>query len=115
MESNILPSLSNKDVDTWRELIIYLDFPGGSGVKNPPALQETQVPSLGWKEALEKEMATHSRTLTWEIPQTEDPTVLQVGDRPWGHKRARQGWATKWQQVIYSLQRDLRIGGLGLN
>ena len=114
MEGNILPSFSNKDVDIWRELIINLDFPGGSGVKNPPALQETQVPSLGWEEPPEKEMATQPGILTWEIPQTEDPTVLQGGDSPWGHKTVRQDWATKWQ-VVYSLQRDLRTGNLGLN
>ena len=35
------------------------DFPGGSMVKNPPALQETQLPSLGQEDPLEKEMATH--------------------------------------------------------
>ena len=42
-------------------------------VKNPPAMQETQVPSLGQKDPLEKGMATHSRTLAWRIPQTEEP------------------------------------------
>ena len=36
-------------------------------VKNPPAMQETEVPSLGWKDPLEKEMATHSSILAWEI------------------------------------------------
>ena len=43
--------------------------------KNLPAVQETQVPSLGWEDPLEKEMATHSRTLAWEIP--EEPGMLQ--------------------------------------
>ena len=33
-------------------------FPGGSGVKNPPAMQERQVPSLGWEDAPEREMTT---------------------------------------------------------
>ena len=37
-------------------------------VKNPSAMQETQVGSLGQKDSLEKEMATHSRTLSWRIP-----------------------------------------------
>ena len=41
-------------------------------VKNPPAIQETQVQSLGWEDPLEKEMATHSRILNWEIPWTEE-------------------------------------------
>ena len=46
-------------------------------VKNPPALQKTQVQSLGREDALEKEMATHSSTLAWEIPWTEEPGRLQ--------------------------------------
>ena len=39
--------------------------------------QETQVPSPGQEDPLEKEMATHSSTLTWELPWTEDPGGLQ--------------------------------------
>ena len=46
-------------------------------VKNPPAMQETWVQSLGWKDPLEKEMATHSSILAWEIPWTEEPGGLQ--------------------------------------
>ena len=42
-------------------------------VNNLPALQETQVLSLGQADPLEKEMATHSSILTWEIPGTEEP------------------------------------------
>ena len=37
-------------------------------VKNLPAMQKTLVQSLGWKDSLEKEMATHSSVLTWRIP-----------------------------------------------
>ena len=40
-------------------------------------MQEKQVPSLGQEDPLEKEMATHSRILTWEIPWTEEPGGLQ--------------------------------------
>ena len=40
-------------------------------VKNLPTMQETQVRSLGWEDPLEKEMATHSSILAWEIPWTE--------------------------------------------
>ena len=47
------------------------DFPGGSVVKNPPAKQET------WVQSLEKEMATLSSILAWEIPWTEEPSELQ--------------------------------------
>ena len=42
-------------------------FPGGSVVKNPPAMQEMQVRSLDKEDPLEKEMATHSSILAWEI------------------------------------------------
>ena len=50
---------------------------GGSMVKNLPAMQETQVRSLSWKDALEYEMATHSSILAWRIPSTEEPGGLQ--------------------------------------
>ena len=46
-------------------------------VKRLPAMRETQVRFLGWEDLLEKEMATHSRTLTWRIPGTEEPGGLQ--------------------------------------
>ena len=39
-------------------------------VKNPPAMQETWVRSLGWEDALEKGMATHSSILAWRMPWT---------------------------------------------
>ena len=45
-------------------------------VKNPPAMQETQVPPLGQEDPLEKGMATHSRDFAWEIPWTKDPGGL---------------------------------------
>ena len=51
--------------------------PGGSTVKNLPVKQETQVPSLGWEEPLEKGMATCSSILTWRIARTEEPGGLQ--------------------------------------
>ena len=46
-------------------------------VKNLPAMQETQVRSLGQEDPLEKGMATHSSILAWEIPWTEEPGGLQ--------------------------------------
>ena len=46
-------------------------------VKNLPAMLETWVQSLGWEDPLEKEMTTHSSTLAWRIPWTEEPGVLQ--------------------------------------
>ena len=41
-------------------------------------MQQMQVQSLGWEDPLEKEMATHSSILTWEIPWTEEPGGLQA-------------------------------------
>ena len=46
-------------------------------VKNLPAVQETQVQSMGWEDPLKKEMATHSSILAWGIPWTEEPGRLQ--------------------------------------
>ena len=46
-------------------------------IKHLPAMQETQVRSLGWEDPLEKEMATHSSILDWRIPWTEEPGGLQ--------------------------------------
>ena len=46
-------------------------------VKNLPAVQETQVRSLGWEDPLEKEMATHTSTLAWKIPWMEERGRLQ--------------------------------------
>ena len=43
-------------------------LPGGSVVKNPPAMWQTWVPSLGWEDPLEEGMVTHSGILAWEIP-----------------------------------------------
>ena len=45
--------------------------------KNLPAMQETQIQSLGQEDPLEKETATHSSILAWEIPRTEEPGGLQ--------------------------------------
>ena len=62
-------------------------------VKNLPAMQETQetlVQSLVREDPLEKEMATHSSILAWEIPWTEEPGGLQS----MGLQKVGQGWAT---------------------
>ena len=48
-------------------------FPGGSVVKNLPAVPEIQVQCLGWKDPLKKGMATHSSILAWRIPWAEEP------------------------------------------
>ena len=46
-------------------------------VKNPPAMQETRVRSLGQEDPLKEDMATHSGILVWETPWTEEPGGLQ--------------------------------------
>ena len=46
-------------------------------VKNLPAMQETQIQSLGQEDPLEKGMATHSSILAWRIPRTEEPGELE--------------------------------------
>ena len=73
-------------------------------VKRLSTMQETWVQSLVWEDPLEKEMAIHSSTLAWKIPQTEEPGRLQfmgsqmpgkshgqrslVGYSPWGRKQS---------------------------
>ena len=53
--------------------MLRASFPGGSAVKNPPAMQEMWVQSLGWKDPLLEEMTTHSSILAWRIPLTQEP------------------------------------------
>ena len=69
-------------------LVLVLGFPGGGAsliaqlVKSLPAVQETQVQSLGWEDPLEKGIAAHSSILAWRIPWTEEPGGLQsMGSR----------------------------------
>ena len=61
-----------------------LGFPGGSEMKNLPAVQETWVQSLGQKDPLEEKMAIYSSILAWKIPWTEEPGRLQfMGLQSW--------------------------------
>ena len=55
---------------SWASLVVQT-------LKNPPAMWETWVRSLGWEDPLEKGMATHSSILDWKIPWTEEPGGLQ--------------------------------------
>ena len=65
--------------DVWASQVAEL-------VKNPPAVQETYVHSLGWEDPLEKEMATLSSILAWRIPWAERPSGLQpMGPQRVGH------------------------------
>ena len=55
-------------------------------VKNPPAMEETRVQSLGWEDPLEKGMAAVSSILAWRIPWREEPGGLQsIGSQKVGH------------------------------
>ena len=55
-------------------------------VKNPPAMLETRVRSLGCEDSLEKRMATHSSILAWRVARTEEPGRLQFrGSQRVGH------------------------------
>ena len=64
---------------SWASLVTQM-------VKNPPAMQETWVRSLGWEDTLEEGMATHSSILAWRIPWTEEPGGLQsTGSQRVGH------------------------------
>ena len=68
-------------------------------VKNPPAMQETWIRSLGWEDLLEELLATHSSILAWRIPCTEEPAGLQsMGSQRIGHV-----WVTKHIHTLLQL------------
>ena len=81
----VMRALSPNHWTTWKSSAICFDnpfryyggFPSGLVVKNPPAMQETWVQSLGQDDPLEEEVATHSSILAWETPWTEEPGGLQ--------------------------------------
>ena len=54
-------------------VLLLFELLVAQSVKHLPAMQETQVQSLGWKDPLEKEKATHYSILAWKIPWTEEP------------------------------------------
>ena len=60
-------------------------------VKNPPAMRETKIQSLGWEDLLKEDMATHSSILVWRIPMDRGLGELQST----GSQRAGHNWATK--------------------
>ena len=69
-------------------------------IKNPSAVQETQVQSLGPEDPLEKEMATHSSILAWQIPRAEEAGRLYS---PWGCKEldVTEGLSLPLSSVIF--------------
>ena len=75
--------------------------PGGSVVKNLPAEKERQVQSLGWEDPLEKEMATRSSILAWEISWTEEPDELQPTGSQKSLTRLSDWTTTFYEHAIY--------------
>ena len=65
-----------KTLDLATTLWIWKGFPSGSGIKNLFTMQELQVQSLGWEDALEEGMATHSSIFAWKIPWAVEPGRL---------------------------------------
>ena len=74
----LLPSPSpSSSLFYYNYYTYYWGFPGAQSVKNLPAVQETQVQSLGWKDPLEEGMETLYSILAWRIPWTEEPVGQQ--------------------------------------
>ena len=69
--------------------------------KSPPAMQETQIRSLGQEDPLEEGMATHSRILAWGIPGTEEPGGPQSTDTRVGHDLATKPPPTYKYIIMY--------------
>ena len=74
-------------------------------VKNPPAIQEIQVRSLGWEVPLKEGMATHSSIHAWRIQWTEEPGGLQAI----GSHRVEHNWSNLSQQSIHSPWREALV------
>ena len=89
-----IPPLELSEQQSGREdleyIIIYWTSLVAQMVKHLPTVRETWVRSLGWEDLLEKEINTHSSTLAWKIPWTEEPGRLQS----MGLQRFRHDWAT---------------------
>ena len=90
---------------SWASLVTQL-------VKNPPAVWETWVRSLGWESPLEESMAIHSSILAWRILWTEEPGGLS----PWGLKEPdmterllRSTSEVSKNQARYQLQEDSKV------
>ena len=90
-------------VPIWASLVAHM-------VKNLPAMKETQVPSLGQEDPLEKGMTTHSSILVWRISWTEEPGRLQF----MGSQRIRHNWVTNtfnfntYREPIYEMYAFIR-------
>ena len=83
---------------SWASLVAQM-------VKNLPAMRETWVWSLGWEDPLQEGMATHSSTLAWRIPWTEEPGRLQSMKL----QRVRHNWVTKQTELTYGRQVEKEV------
>ena len=86
-----------------------MGLPGSPVIKNPPAVQETQVQSLGWEDPLEESMATHSSVLAWGIPWTEEP------GSPWCCKESDMTEATEHTLHTHTHTQMLSLENFTLN
>ena len=88
-------------------LTVTRGFLSGSVVKNPPAMQQTRVQSLGREDPLEESMATHSSILAQRLSYTEEPGSYS----PWGHKELDITESTKharmqvWLEEVWVVKR----------
>ena len=87
-----------------RKILRQREAPVAQMIKNLPAMQEMRVQSLGQEDPLEKEMATHSSILAWEIPWRTEPGGLQS----MGRKRVRHRLVTK-QQLLRQRLKYLKL------
>ena len=95
--AKLSPDMPDSSIEPWKSCTFTcsrgqpLGFPGGSTVKNPSAMQETWVRSLGWEDPLEEDKQPTPVFLPGESPWTEEPGGLQST----GLKRVGHDWATK--------------------
>ena len=96
-------------------LLTYLERPSpyfhvvfvSQMVKNPPAMQETRVRSLGWEDPLEKRTTTHSSILAWRMPWTEE----QCGLQSMGSQKVGYDWVTFTFSVYLGLKSNINFCG----
>ena len=67
----------SENISVTDDRVEYPPNPVAQMVKNLPAMQDTWIQFMGWEDPLEKGMVTHSSTLAWRIPWTEEPGRLQ--------------------------------------
>ena len=89
----LLVSYKVKHALTGSSLVVQM-------VKKLPAMQQTQVQSLGWVDSLEKGMATHSKTLAWKIPWMQEPDGLQST----GSQRVGHDWVASLHFILTSVR-----------